>query len=198
VRPARLLAVAVLALAGTGCAGGAGGPAPPVTGTGLQELSPDPDRPNARGNIPATVGTPVEFGAASDGDDTPLQSVVVDAITAGAPCLADGYLAEQPENGQFVRLDLTVTTGPAYDSTMASGLPSLLTGWSLVGPDGEPSPGIGTYPAYVCADGGGAVLSAMRPDRTYDAVVYVDVPVDLAGTALVLGGGSEPGREWLL
>jgi hypothetical protein len=88
---------------------------------------------------------------------------------------------------------MTVETSPDYNGSFWSADPTY--GWELVTPDSR-SYEARTGPTYTCGDP--TQLMAMRPARTYEGTIFLDVPRDLSGSVLVLNAFGDGGWEFAL
>lgn len=198
----RIAAPAVLALAlalTAGCSSEpvptiAAGPPPttaaaPTTDStfGDQTLSP-------RGNRVKAIGQP---GAVlNPGVTDPVLEFRVDGIRQNADCEADGY-TDNPENGQFLAVDVYARTTPEYNPT-TNDTEFLGAGysWSVVTADGVRH-NVDTGPAFGCSPSSRRNLSGLTPGITVSGTLLLDAPTDLAGAVVtVTAFGTPGGWEW--
>ncbi len=170
---------------------------------------PAPSGPpvNERGNVAATVGQPVTVPAP---DGQPLVEVTVETITVDYACDGDEVVRQEPENGHFIGVALTVTAQPAlagYESPFGGNVFSMSgpfgSGFSIVGADGFTEDGIaGGYAAFTCAaDSDNMLTLDVEPGQNYRGVAVLD-STNTAGTLIwqpiVSSTEAEnpPGFEW--
>ncbi|WP_300007717.1 hypothetical protein [Pseudonocardia sp.] len=188
-RIARIAVLAVTALALlTGCAGsipeGAApdgavpaAPAPAAQPEGLSDL----------GNLPKQFGEAAQIGP--DGGEPLMEFTLGDPVEA----TCDQGFGDGPENGRFVELPVAVQT---FDD--AEGMLVLLNptahSFEFVDADGRSHGELGTMSAATSC--GYDSPMELRPNRSYDYPVVLDLP-EGPGT-LVLDLGAAAGWEWQL
>lgn len=145
-----LLTLPVILLTGCGVpiVGQAGAPheasvAPPPTVTATSTTKKATSSLSPRGLIPKTVG---QVAAIGDDAANPDLSFTVDAITVDGKCTSQ--FAENPENGHFVVLSMTVKTSV----TMAKSLFFVVSpaDFAIVGADGVTETNLTTAGSFGC------------------------------------------------
>jgi hypothetical protein len=162
---------------------------------------------NERGNLAAAFGQPVIVPAP---DGQPLVEVTVDVITVDHPCDGPAVIREQPENGHFIGVALTVTAQPAlaeYQSPFGGNAFAMTgpfgSGMSIIGADGFTEDGISSsYAAFTCsADSNDMIGLRVQPGQNYRGVAVLD-SANTAGTLIwqpivsSTEGENPPGFEW--
>lgn len=196
-RPA-LVVFALLALAGCSAPAPAptieSGPPPPTTTSAAPTASSFGDQTESvRGNLVKTLGQPA---AVTDSVAGVVLEFRVDDIRQAAPCEAQGY-TDEPENGQFVAVDIYARTSPAFDPTM-NDTEFLNAGysWAIVTADGVRHT-VDTGPAYGCSPSSRSNLAGLTPAITVTGTVYLDAPTELNGAVVTLSNATTPGGwEW--
>jgi len=149
-----------------------------------------------RGNEEAEVGVEIEsFGPPMAGE--PSQWVTVNSIeehTGACPAAADGRPVDEPENGTFYKVEMTVRNGAAYDAQQSAYYPGTAPSFDYVTTSGAAFDEVGTLPAFYCS-GDDAPFYDLAPGRTYTGTVWVDLPDEpgylILGQTMTLGTGYE-------
>jgi hypothetical protein len=155
-----------------------------------------------RGNTAAVLGEPVRV---VDGDGHEIVELIVSAITPDWPCNADAATVQDPVNGHFVGVAMTVAAQPGMTEFQNPfGVFTLSTNgvFTIVGPDGvtETNEIAGGTPAYLCTTGHNELLTRpIEPGQTYDGLIILD-SANAAGTLIwqpiLSTDGPSPGWEW--
>lgn len=192
-----LAGLALLALVVAGCSDAAPDTAdgldlPAASATAAPTTAAGPSR-TARGNVLKEIGATASL---VDETDTTILEFRVDGIRQGADCQAEGF-TEEPQNGQFVAVDVVGKTAPVYQPDAND--TELLGGgynWSVVTADGVRHV-VDTGPAYTCAPSSRRSLENLTPGITVMGTVYLDAPADLSGAVVTLTSALlEGGWEW--
>lgn len=164
------------------------GPPPTTTAAPAAGSFGDQTR-SPRGNLVKEIGQP---GAVNDDVVGIVLEFRVDSITQNAPCQAEGY-TDEPENGQFLAVDVFATTTPAFDPTMQD-TSFLGTSWTVVTADGVRH-NVSTGPAIGCSQSSN--LLNLTPAITVTGTVLLDAPTDLDGAVVILSNALvDGGWEW--
>lgn len=172
--------VLALALALTGCAGGA---YPGAVPSGA--ASPTPTV-SIRGYLLKSVGQPATIRSE---DGAPLAAFVVTGIEVDPECT--GPEALPPEHGRFVRFDVEFESFADLPVEMIFAAGS----WEAVDAHGDLFAGIvGTWPAHRCLPDGERFPDTVGPgaERVSGSIVF-DVPTGSGALMHTLGSG---GWEW--
>jgi hypothetical protein len=171
------------------------------------DVAPEGPPVNERGNVVATVGEPVTV-LGPDGE--PLVQVTVDSITVDYVCDGDEVVRQDPANGHYLGVAMTVEAQPglaAYQSPFGDDGFSMSgpfgSGFAVIGADGFTEDGVsGGYEAYTCsADNNNLLLETVQAGQNYRGVVVLD-SANIAGTLvwqpIVLSTEEEnpPAFEW--
>lgn len=207
------IVVAVVLVAGCGASDGGGA----GTGSGKADLSAgaaspgkQPDSVAAggettgagqRGNQAATVGRPVTV---ADDAGNHLLELTVASITSDYPCPVDPALRQDPANGHYLAVELTVAAQPGlaeFDNPY--GAFTLLNNgaFTVLDADGAAQTADTLTPQAVgCSvDGDQVLYQEIAPGRTYSGVLVLDVTATegtLVWQPVITPGSPDPGWEW--
>lgn len=127
----------------------------------------------------------------------PVLEFRLDGLRPDAECEADGY-TDEPQNGQFLAVDLYARTTPEYDPQVSdTGIFSAYS-WTVVTADGVRHQ-VDTGPAFGCSPRSGQNLGNLTPGITVSGTFLLDAPADLGGAVLVLQSAlTDGGWEWAI
>ncbi|UQS23896.1 hypothetical protein L1857_14175 [Amycolatopsis thermalba] len=133
--------------------------------------SPTPTVPvNPRQNVEVEIGEAVGYGSRAG---QPEVVFTLTKVTVGGRC-TEPY-AQEPENGRFIFLDLTVTTSPSMGGDFAG---SVLNpnNFAIIGPDGVTETGgsLSSAPAIGCLSRGKLFPLALSPGQNYHGTIVLD------------------------
>lgn len=187
-----LPALAVGALMAGGCAAVDTAPKEPVWAAPVAQVPtpPAPTNPvygaqdrNERDNLPKALGQPAGLTNADD-------SILIDFAVTGireSKCLST--LAQRPENGRYLVVDLVANTHADPDAALP--LIQFSYGWEFIAADGT-SIEASTVNAAMCSEDQAPDL---KPNRKYTTTFLVDVP-DAAGKLSWSTHFAPGGWEW--
>lgn len=199
MRGAALVVLALSAVTLTACAAPqpaptiATGPPPATTTTPAPTGSFGEQTVSERNNLVKQLGQPAAVTNPTDGIVLEFR---VDDIRQGVPCEAQGY-SDDPENGQFIAVDIYAKTTPQYDT--AENDNEFLAGaysFAIVTADGVRHR-VDTGAALTCAPASQRNLAGLTPGITVTGTVYLDGPTELDGAVVTLTNSLVPGGwEW--
>lgn len=185
--------LAAAAIAAAGCAdtssstGATDAPAAPPAAPAAQQPAerPDGQERTELGNLAKEFGEKASIG--------PSKDAPVVEFTVGEPSVAacEGPFTEPPENGRFLELPVTVQTFDDPENVLT--FVQFGVGWEHVSPDGQ-SIDASTFATSSC---GYEAPSQLRPNRSYEFPVIVDVP-EGPGVLVLQSPGGQGGWEWQL
>lgn len=157
---------------------------------------PIEDGYSERGDTEARVGEEIEtFGPPMAGE--PSQWITVSSIeehTGACPAAADGRPVDASENGSFYKVEMTVRTGPSYDTQQSGYYPGTAPQFDYVTDSGLAYDEVNNLPAFYCS-GDDAQFYDLAPGRTYTGTVWVDLPDEsgylILGQTQLTGTGYE-------
>lgn len=135
----------------------------------------------ALGNLPKAYGETASTGVDSA---NPILEFVIDQPREA---VCDTSFGDTPENGRFVELPMTVQTFDDPEGMLFVMAPSAHS-FEFVDPTGNSTPMVGTSSAAGAC--GFDSPTEMRPNRTYEYPVVVDVPEGPGSLVLNLGGAG--------
>ena len=190
------------------CSGGSTGPskeggsAVDKAGSADESAGADAAGAGERGNTAAALGAPVMV---VDDDGHEIVELTIGSITPDYPCNGDEATLQDPANGHFIGVEMTVAAQPGMaEYQNPFGVFTLTNNglFTIIGADGvtETNAVVGNTPAYLCTTGYNELLTrTIEQGQTYDGVVVLD-SANVSGTLIwqpVLRiDGPGPGWEW--
>lgn len=199
---AQLLAVPVLLLGLTACAGSGDAPASAPTAPSVEpavaettQAQPTPGL-SERGNLMKRVGE--SSSITLDGqEDNPALNFVVNKIDVDPTCTTS--YAEKSENGHFVTIDISAETGPqdqfkeAFYGTDFMFNPSE---WKFITPAGTTANSVASGASYTCLEQADQI-PMMGPAERATGKIVLDVP-DKTGILIYAPVALDQAWEWTL
>lgn len=197
---AHLLALPVLLLGLTACAGSGDAPASAPTAPNVEPAVAETTQAqptsglSERGNMVKRVGE--SAGITLEGhESTPALTFVVNKIDVNAKCTTT--YAQKPENGHFVTVDISAETGPQDQFKNAFYGEDFMFNphdWKFITPSGTTTNSVATTAAYTCLDEADRIPN-MGPAERARGKVVLDLP-DKTGTLIYSPSPSEESWEW--
>ncbi|WP_270256719.1 hypothetical protein [Kocuria marina] len=199
---AQLLAVPVLLLGLTACAGSSDAPASAPTAPSVEPAIAETTQAqptsglSERGNVMKRVGESASI-TINGQESTPVVNFVVNGIEVDPKC-TNPY-AEKPENGHFVTLDVSAETGPREQFQQAfQGSEYMFNpfDWKFITPSGTTANSVASTPAFSCLTQA-EQISEMGPAERATGKIVLDVPAK-TGTLIYAPGFVDQAWEWKL
>lgn len=143
-----------------------------------------------RGNLVKAMG---EEAALLDPNGEPMVTFTVHSITEGT-CTEP--FAEPPENGQYIFLDVSLSTAPDLLQDYGSAEFGLVGGWEVITPSGQTSNAmLESFGAFTCLPEAQQLPSWLGPGESARGTVVLDVPTP-SGTLMFHDLIDSTGWEW--
>lgn len=160
---------------------GSTGSSPASTGSDVSGASSTPSISPLAGLFGANLDL-LETGVgqsftATDLEGNTVAEISIDGLDTNPQCTGD--YPREAENGQFIKLDLSVTTG----SEEAVGLDFGVYSWKYISEDGQEQDGWAlSGPSYLCLDSEEEISHTIEPNSSDSGALILDVPSGGGGT----------------